>query len=66
MDLQGGMVRAQPVDHNSGIPLNHPTPHHYTHRGKFLNRLHVHLQNHVQRLLAHAKDEDRDHGFTHN
>jgi RHS repeat-associated protein len=42
-------------DHNNGIPLNHPTPHNYTHRGKFLNRLDTHLQNHVQRLLLHGK-----------
>ncbi|MFE5027970.1 RHS repeat-associated core domain-containing protein [Streptomyces sp. NPDC056656] len=40
---------------NNGIPLNHPTPHNYTHRGAFMNRLDTHLQTHVQLLVANGK-----------
>ncbi|WP_199832737.1 AHH domain-containing protein, partial [Streptomyces puniciscabiei] len=39
-------------DASNGIPLDHPTPHNYTHRGKFLTRIDDHLQNEVRQLTA--------------
>ncbi|MEU6406723.1 DUF6531 domain-containing protein [Streptomyces sp. NPDC046985] len=39
-------------DASNGIPLDHPTPHNYTHRAKFLQRLDLHLQTHEQLLAA--------------
>jgi RHS repeat-associated protein len=42
-------------DHNNGIPLDHPTPHNYTHRKKFLNRVDTHLHNRVQAWTAAGK-----------
>ncbi|MFE6156305.1 RHS repeat-associated core domain-containing protein [Streptomyces sp. NPDC057889] len=46
-------------DHNNGIPLNHPTPHNYTHRGKLLNRLDAHLQARVALLLGSGKTKEQ-------
>ncbi|MEU2225925.1 AHH domain-containing protein [Streptomyces sp. NPDC018347] len=45
-------------DASNGIPLDHPTPHNYTHRGKFLQRLDLHLQTHVQLLVASGAKPD--------
>jgi RHS repeat-associated protein len=50
-----GLLQQYGVDINdaaNGIPLNHPTPHNYTHRGAYLQRLDTHLQTTVGRLQA--------------
>ncbi|MEV1008513.1 DUF6531 domain-containing protein [Streptomyces sp. NPDC049881] len=36
----------------NGIPLGHPRPHNFTHRGPFLDRLHAHLDNFERNQLA--------------
>ncbi|MFI0229754.1 DUF6531 domain-containing protein [Streptomyces sp. NPDC017086] len=37
-------------DASNGVPLDHPTPHNYTHRGAFLQRIEDHLNARVQML----------------
>ncbi|WP_233865074.1 DUF6531 domain-containing protein [Streptomyces sp. ST2-7A] len=46
-------------DAANGIPLGHPTPHNYTHRTNFLNRLDDHLQETVDTMeqLGRGADE---------
>ncbi|MFI6007975.1 DUF6531 domain-containing protein [Streptomyces sp. NPDC051243] len=39
-------------DAANGIPLDHPTPHNYTHRGAYLTRLDAHLQTVVNDLIT--------------
>ncbi|MFF0788932.1 DUF6531 domain-containing protein [Streptomyces spiralis] len=39
-------------DASNGIPLDHPTPHNYTHRKAFLDRIEDHLQTEAQLLSA--------------
>nr|WP_233580479.1 AHH domain-containing protein [Streptomyces triticirhizae] len=36
----------------NGIPLGHPRPHNFTHRGAFLDRLSTHLDNFERNQLA--------------
>jgi RHS repeat-associated protein len=48
-----GLLQQYGVDINdaaNGIPLNHPTPHNYTHRGAYMQRLDAHLNDFVADL----------------